>query len=836
MSPSATNLAKNAVLEKMSLIQHERIVKYHGFVLESFAIVMEFFDDNFLSRLENSGGPPVFLDLVYQCLDRQPKSRPQFQHIFQALSRDITLLPNLQTKPDPEKISLELTSTAIEFSTIKNTPSAESSSYWKSNASKFDKNNNCHGRKRIAGAVLAALVIVSCILVVVLLTRKSGDNNNNSSGNFSLANSTESQNPERHTAATTTTTTTSAISVLTSTPRDIFLSPTPFAEYPEIKHYEYMGCYLVDSTRTMASAYSFQMQVMTVQQCLSVCMKMGFSMGFITQEVCFCDNNIPESITSNLDTNCTLGCLGDPQQSCGTRKSANVYRSKPATWTRLGCNDTDSKISPTFVQECQYNCQSLGYVYAGIWKTNSSCLCKNSMQVFMEYFQETCKTLSSSLDLFELTQSNGSSWADLGCYDSTTVFENATDMTIQKCLKTCLQSQFAMLTNGNTCSCLNSLPSGYYGNVNEIGCNLPCTGDTSQICGGPSKGRVFVSLLVDGMARQSSTSISTNKLSVMKLWINSGCFSAYRGITKTIVSNNMTIQSCITACLPTCESSGLWAVGVTEVSCLCGVDLTLQVTNIGGGACVPIFTLLAWKWESVGCFTDAINYPSLYHNRRDSFGDVFSQLTVEQCLSICNGDVGGSNGAMGGEYSFAGVESGSTSSFSGVFYTDTLNAQLCTCGQSISSLAVSLPMSNCSDSCLGNSRETCGGGDAGNVEIFSFSLLDPPSTIADNSSRVALCAWIDIGCFFTKTAAVESNWEYTFSMQFDKANSRLSGTWCQSSCQDMGFSLAGVQHGKYFLSSCFCTNGLGIMNGLTLTNSECTSTPTGIEVFEYFCA
>ncbi|XP_072013562.1 uncharacterized protein [Amphiura filiformis] len=85
-------------------------------------------------------------------------------------------------------------------------------------------------------------------------------------------------------------------------------------------------------------------------------------------------------------------------------------------------------------------------------------------------------------------------------------------VTITKCISHCKfhESRFAAMQNGQTCWCgSDGVSYDVYGQSPESDCYMPCTGDASQICGGPYRNSVFdlwEVYLADKTVTQSSVS------------------------------------------------------------------------------------------------------------------------------------------------------------------------------------------------------------------------------------------------------------------------------------------------------------------------------------------
>ncbi|KAJ3492171.1 hypothetical protein NLG97_g5465 [Lecanicillium saksenae] len=134
------------------------------------------------------------------------------------------------------------------------------------------------------------------------------------------------------------------------------------------------------------------------------------------------------------------------------------------------------------------------------------------------YYASYCVLTQSKLDRLTATQTatptatattsptlgpSPTSWESLGCYSSerkdgrsvmeTRLSDAAGDskLTLAQCQDSCYRraSRFAGVMGGNQCWCSNNVVGDLANNPKD--CNLPCTGDDSQICGGKNALNVY---------------------------------------------------------------------------------------------------------------------------------------------------------------------------------------------------------------------------------------------------------------------------------------------------------------------------------------------------------
>lgn len=107
------------------------------------------------------------------------------------------------------------------------------------------------------------------------------------------------------------------------------------------------------------------------------------------------------------------------------------------------------------------------------------------------------------------------SWEALGCYNDTSGVssvkrmngeEGDTDLTISDCQDTCYfaDMKFTSVTGGNQCRCNSFVPSERVSNQSD--CNIPCSGDKNEICGGIDRLNIFKVVYGTDHVRATSTS------------------------------------------------------------------------------------------------------------------------------------------------------------------------------------------------------------------------------------------------------------------------------------------------------------------------------------------
>ncbi|KAG8814910.1 hypothetical protein FRC19_001415, partial [Serendipita sp. 401] len=211
---------------------------------------------------------------------------------------------------------------------------------------------------------------------------------------------------------------------------------------------------------------------MTVQKCIDGCAAAGYSSaGLEFGKECYCGNASNPLADSAELGECNMPCLGDATKYCGGANRLLLYHNPnndepqptpKGSWNPAqdGCwtDSVHDRALQKFIggyddltpAKCQSLCENAGFNLAGV-----------------EYARECCKRL--------LKQSP----APPISYDL---------MTVQKCIDGCAAAGFssAGVEYGGECYCDNvTYPPGQSQDMSE--CNMACTGDASEICGGPDR-------------------------------------------------------------------------------------------------------------------------------------------------------------------------------------------------------------------------------------------------------------------------------------------------------------------------------------------------------------
>ncbi|WWC61580.1 uncharacterized protein I303_104164 [Kwoniella dejecticola CBS 10117] len=283
---------------------------------------------------------------------------------------------------------------------------------------------------------------------------------------------------------------------------------------------------------------------MTWQKCTDFCDSKGFPIaGVEFSTECYCGAVLSNSASlTKTSSACTMKCSGDSKTTCGGSSALTLFvkdasvtglstdlTSKPVTlpagWSAASSSCiaegtsgralASARLSAAdmTIGKCLDFCQSKGWQYAGLEYANE-CYCGDQLlngaslsntlpasKCAMGCAGDQATTCggSNSLQLYNnpdlaLKNTINSGFTYQGCIkevsgralSATSV--TTSDLTIDKCLDYCKGAGYfyAGLEYANECYCSNQLDNGASDQNFSNQCNMPCAGNSAQICGGPN--------------------------------------------------------------------------------------------------------------------------------------------------------------------------------------------------------------------------------------------------------------------------------------------------------------------------------------------------------------
>eukprot|EP01059_Diplonema_ambulator_P016847 TRINITY_DN28820_c0_g1_i1.p1 TRINITY_DN28820_c0_g1~~TRINITY_DN28820_c0_g1_i1.p1 ORF type:complete len:2516 (+),score=639.61 TRINITY_DN28820_c0_g1_i1:711-7550(+) len=562
-----------------------------------------------------------------------------------------------------------------------------------------------------------------------------------------------------------------------------------------------IGCFWVKPHFTMIYTSSAN----TREMCAAVCDHNGYDVYTLyNSDQCGCAADLG-SLKLIGDSMCNLTASGDSSENGGGIAGNEVWSftlSPPAAPGPIQYQGCLRNVNPVYlrfvstnltIDQCQAACAYTNIQYV-ILKNGDSCYCTGSFFA-SEWDQESVCDIDCNGD-----PSNKCGGVDAytaytfiglvdppsvidywGCFNDDAMsrtFEfyagsSTTLNSVERCATICKHNNYTFLglQNGEDCYCGNSTGSAQL--TADTVCNMPCTGNSSEKCGGslansvysttgpsaPTPSSYFAGCFVEaGLMDFFYTSTATTQESCARscFFASYNYYSLYNGnscyCTNDISTSSMTHPAkCKMAC------SG-------DSSEYCGGSSTQRVYSFSTIPSVPTA-------ELVGCFEDDIS-----NRKLTGFYYTDTANTVEDCNAVCH-----HNG-----YDYYGVQYGSQ----------------CFCGNVTGFMASPrTSIDKCDNTCPGNSSEICGGGWKNSIYSFVGVPAEPTTYYA--------------GCWETSTK---------FTSRF-ATNTKNSLPECARACAHGGYKYVGLTNAN----ACYCANSLSTVSSSyeDQCNMACTDTTVG---------
>jgi len=310
-------------------------------------------------------------------------------------------------------------------------------------------------------------------------------------------------------------------------------------------NFQYQGCYTDLIPQRVLPALRTVSDGMTLEMCAQTCAEYPW-FGTEWHTECYCGLALdPNSVLADDDSQCSYACAGDETEMCGGSALISVYTNSAASgpsdpeaignyefqgcWTDLTpgrvlpvAMGADSQMTPEL---CATKCA--GYPWFGVeWSTECYCgleLDQSSVNVELANCQMACAGSASEicggsalLSLYHDTtastpggQTGGQTgdsglvappmvgdYSYQGCFSDLTpgvgrvlsaahMMDDA-EMSIENCATFCAAFPWFGVEYSRECYCGVALDGSSEQQADDTVCNMPCAGDATEPCGGPS--------------------------------------------------------------------------------------------------------------------------------------------------------------------------------------------------------------------------------------------------------------------------------------------------------------------------------------------------------------
>ena len=252
-----------------------------------------------------------------------------------------------------------------------------------------------------------------------------------------------------------------------------------------IKGQNYAGCYTEATNGRALSGSTYYNDKMTVEKCAAACNAYSL-FGLEYGRECYCGNRINSGSVLTLEGDCNFTCPGNKAQSCGAGRRLDLY------------------------------------------------------------YESTGELPGTTASTAPVSAPTSTKFAAKGCYTEPTSGRALADksyaedkMTVEVCAARCKGFRYFGLESYHRCYCGHTLQSGSVP-ADAGACNLPCTGDITEICGGLNKLNLY--------EYSSPSTAAPSPIS----YAFQGCYTEAnnsRALTGAFHSNDaMTVESCASYC------------------------------------------------------------------------------------------------------------------------------------------------------------------------------------------------------------------------------------------------------------------------------------------------
>ncbi|XP_065220734.1 uncharacterized protein LOC135845823 [Planococcus citri] len=556
----------------------------------------------------------------------------------------------------------------------------------------------------------------------------------------------------------------------------------------------YMGCYIDDKPDFRVLKGSWQeFADNSPDKCHKHCYKQGFRyFGLTYIKECMCGDTIPSKDIKVPEQECNTRCSGDDQEICGGGWRLSIYGTGitdiPENGRFVGCfKNTNSTKGSEIKGEISFElgksnsnrrclnlCDQKGFKYSGTQKDYCTCLkeippsplklddfacdvdncpgeinekcgSKDKMKIFKTRNAENYEILESKY---------------LGCYKDQANYRTLEEdkeileqnLTPKFCNEICKYRGYAFsgMEAGNECYCSHKFPS-IYAKTKESECNTPCSGNSSEFCGGKLKLSVYDTGLPHPQADVQS-------------WYE-GCFKdedkdnrIFKGSWQELANNSPNV------CHKLCLQSGFMYFGLTYIKeCFCGDEvpshnLTVAETECNSTCAGDSTKICGGGWK-ISVYRTGLtevpvdkNYRGCYQNEGNLLTELKlqlpSSLNPKRCQRVCN--------IYG--FAYAGLERGVE----------------CRCGHNLPSRLPVQDDSKCAMKCPGDETKTCG--EKNYIMIYRTAV---PKIEAVEKYKYA-------GCY-------ETTEKSKILYQFVKKDPKLTPNTCVDLCSSRQLAYAGLE-------------------------------------------
>lgn len=277
----------------------------------------------------------------------------------------------------------------------------------------------------------------------------------------------------------------------------------------------YAGCAADSGSKRSLAGYSFTAGNMTVDYCTATCKSKGYRLAGVEYgRECYCAAALSDGTSMSSSTSCAstqkMVCAGNSTQYCGASSLLTIWNDTSSATTQPATGTTKGSIA-----------------YNGCYTEGSSRLLNSAH------------------------------------------YANAS-VSVDQCAAYCQAGNFAYigLEYSGECYCGNTPPPKSQ-SAAESTCNMPCKGNTAQMCGGSSRLSVYNNTLYVPTRSPASVKVNGQAAYNYVACYKESTSGRALGSAASTSSPNMTVESCATYCV----GKGYMYMGVEYgQECYCNND------------------------------------------------------------------------------------------------------------------------------------------------------------------------------------------------------------------------------------------------------------------------
>ncbi|CED83113.1 beta-1,6-N-acetylglucosaminyltransferase, contains WSC domain [Phaffia rhodozyma] len=250
-----------------------------------------------------------------------------------------------------------------------------------------------------------------------------------------------------------------------------------------------LGCVTEGKNVRTLSGYAYYAGSVTPETCMANCLQKGYTIaGVEWGDECYCGNSFAGG-GGAASTACNVACVGDSSSTCGGNYTLNAYQYNSASASASAGCSVAAATSVTSSKSASASASTSASASSSAFQTSI----RSSSAV-----ASSTSTASAASATSTSSSSTTTEWEALGCFVDNPSLRSgknvllgskltSTTMTISTCQTRCAGQgyNFAGLENSDECWCGDLTTADVAGlTSNTVWCNMPCTGKSSESCGG----------------------------------------------------------------------------------------------------------------------------------------------------------------------------------------------------------------------------------------------------------------------------------------------------------------------------------------------------------------